>query len=410
LVPTTWLVDSPVDPGTTYGTLRYAVANAGDSDEILGVLPGPVFLAPTSGELVVTQKHLRIESLSIFEGIYAPAFGALPVARVFEIKPGASVIMDNVFITQGGGVAANPIGTPGDDGLGGGILNLGRLSLNACAVDVNSASLGGGAIYNAGTLTVANSDLSDNNCGATLGGGAIYNAGTLAVSNSNLSGNNSAGSGGAMYNAGRIAAVSNSTFFGNTASFAGGAIFNLGRLTVTDSTLSGNSAGQFGGGICSGSPPGLTIQPPTLPPFGGILITITGSDVSENVAGTQGGGVFNSGLLTTFDTTISGNFASNGGGIANDGTATIDSSIVSGNVADKQGGGIYNFNNGATLTLDNNTFVSGNSAYDGGGAFNDAGATLMVRHNSVIGDNYATTNPEVSGSGSVIVDTGGAIW
>ena len=61
-------------------------------------------------------------------------------------------------------------------GNGGGIDNAGTLTVTNCTIDNNEAYLAGGGIYNAGTLTVTNSTI-DNNGALSGSGGGIYNAG-----------------------------------------------------------------------------------------------------------------------------------------------------------------------------------------------------------------------------------------
>ena len=82
---------------------------------------------------------------------------------------------------------------------------------------------------------MSNSTLSDNYPAG--GGGAIYNdSGTVTVSNSNLSNNRAFGGiGGGIYNANGTLEVSNSTLYGNSASTffccsAAAAYTTLGRL------------------------------------------------------------------------------------------------------------------------------------------------------------------------------------
>ncbi len=102
----------------------------------------------------------------------------------------------------------------------------------------------GGAIFNAGVLTVNNSDLDYNR--AHNRGGGIYNAGTMTINATTFQNNgvNIGGgpgeSGGAIYNAG-VATITGSTFVGNIASQSGGAILNGGIMTITNSTISANS-------------------------------------------------------------------------------------------------------------------------------------------------------------------------
>jgi len=94
------------------------------------------------------------------------------------------------------------------------------------------------------TATIAGLTIAD---GISIGGGGIYNGGTLTVTNSTLSGNSAVFDGGGIYNDGTLT-VTNSTLSGNSApSGDGGGIINHGTLTVTNSTLSGNSATSGGG-------------------------------------------------------------------------------------------------------------------------------------------------------------------
>lgn len=126
------------------------------------------------------------------------------------------------------------------------IVNISRVTIR----NGNSAADGGGGINNLGTLTVMNSTLSGNS--AHFSGGGINNYGTLTVTNSTLA-DNSADAGGGISNNGGTATITNSTLSGNSANLGGG-IENGGTLTVTNSTLSGNSANFFGGGINNSGP------------------------------------------------------------------------------------------------------------------------------------------------------------
>jgi predicted outer membrane repeat protein len=146
----------------------------------------------------------------------------------------------------------------------------------------------GGAISNAGTLTLLNSTLKNNRVeGPGKGGGAIYSQGTLTVTGSTFDSNLHTGTvtapikpplgksadgqfgGGAILSTGTLT-VQDSTFVGNNAaarelvSGDGGAIFNTGTLTVTRSTFDQNEAG-CGGGVANAS-----------------TATVTGSTFSRN--------------------------------------------------------------------------------------------------------------------------------
>lgn len=112
----------------------------------------------------------------------------------------------------------------------------------------------GGAIRNAGSLTVRDSLFYNNGAGEMYnpgagGGGAISNSGTLEVIGSSFASNYAVyGSGGAIHNAG-TATVTNSTFIHNLTGVSGGALFNGagGVMTVTNCTMveNGGNANAF---------------------------------------------------------------------------------------------------------------------------------------------------------------------
>jgi hypothetical protein len=126
----------------------------------------------------------------------------------------------------------------------------------------NGKAGGGGGLNNLGTLTLTNVTVSGNSVGSNgltpAFGGGIHNNGTLTLTNSTVTGNRTAGgvpsSGGAIANAGTMT-LSNSTVSGNNAQTRGGGIFNGGTMTSNNSTItnnrsdSDNSGGEQGGGI-----------------------------------------------------------------------------------------------------------------------------------------------------------------
>ena len=174
----------------------------------------------------------------------------------------------------------------------------------------------------------------------SFAGGAIYNAGTLKVSSSTLS-NNAAGD---VY-AGRGGNGGN-----------GGAISNADTLTVnTNSTLSDNTAYGSGYGAVFGTGIGGAID-------NAGSLSVSGSITSDNAA-YFGGGVFSGYKLTATiaASTLSNNSAYDGGAVWNDGTMTLSGCYVDANTATDAGGGIYNGKEGH-LTVQSTTRVAGNSS------------------------------------------------
>lgn len=160
--------------------------------------------------------------------------------RIFYINSGVTVNLYNLTLKNG---YLNP-----DNG--GAIYNAGTLTVTGCTFTNNTALKSvsgggyviggsGGAIYNAGYLTVTGSIFTDNT--ADNGGGAIENAGTSTVISSTFA-NNQAPCGGAIDNPNTCTlTVTDSIFNNNAAEEEGGAIYNFaGTLTVTGSIFTGN--------------------------------------------------------------------------------------------------------------------------------------------------------------------------
>jgi len=178
----------------------------------------------------------------------------------------------------------------------------------------------GGAISNAGTLTITAGTISNNDTNYSSSGGAIYNAtgGTTTITDSTFSGNFSSAGGGAIANQGSMS-ITGSTFSSNSAAHGGGAIDNQGPLTITGSTFSSNSA-VYGGALHIGSG----------------MVTITNSTFYRNqtdATGGYGGALYIiSGMVTITASTLSGNYAGvAGGGIYATGSTTIGGTIIAGN-------------------------------------------------------------------------------
>ncbi len=238
----------------------------GTNDTIFFNLPAGQVIVLTNGTLVlardVTINGPGASALAVDGGCTANCgtSSAVGGVTVFQVNSGVTVT----------GVTANLSGLTirnGKGKQGGGIYNLGTLTVTNAALSGNSANIGGGYVG---------------------GGGGIYNDGTLTVTNSTLSGNSSSdsanfiGSGGGIYNSGSYGGtltVTNSTLSGNSAEGRGGGIYNDGTLTVTNSTLSGTSGGD-GGGIYNDFS-GYIVGP----------VTVTNSTLSGNDA-VDGGGIY----------------------------------------------------------------------------------------------------------------------
>jgi hypothetical protein len=116
-------------------------------------------------------------------------------------------------------------------------------TISSLTIFGGSAAQGGG-IDNLGTLTVSDCTLSGNQANDGLGGG-INNTGSLTVSNSTLAGN-AAGSGGGIYNQSSGAVIlTNATLAENSAStVAGGIDVVSGDVLLHNTLIAGNLVGS----------------------------------------------------------------------------------------------------------------------------------------------------------------------
>jgi hypothetical protein len=178
------------------------------------------------------------------------------------------------------------------DSHGGGVRNQGTLRLTDAVVSHSRPGMGGGltgaGIYNAGSLTLLRSTVTNNVAPGNDQGGGIYNDGfagaVLTVIDSLISNNTIGASGGGIDNdPGGVVTISGSTVAGNTAvKSVGGGIINFGTLTMTNSTISGNQSGSSGGGLSNWQNGSTTLS----------NVTLT-KNISGMAGSGQGGGIDN---------------------------------------------------------------------------------------------------------------------
>ena len=379
------------------GSFRQAVLNAnttGGSNTI-------GFQSGLTGTIILTGGQLTINNNLTIQG---PGAGSLAISgnrasRIFSIASGVTVAISGLSLLNGydasfGGaisnagnltianstLANNAAGTTNSGSVGGAVSNGGALTITNSTLSGNLATYGG-CIDNGknppALLTITNSILSNN---SAYTGGCIYNSSalTVTITNNTLANNSATENGGGIYNAESAGTldVRNSTLSRNTARGSGGGIYNRSTLVVSNSTLSGNAAmTNDGGGLWSG---------------GGSQLTVSQSTLSNNSAATSGGGLWLYGAQVTItNTTLSGNTAKlNGASIYNaeSGSLQLLSSVLFDNTAAGSGGGIYN----RSMLVVSNSTLSGNTATanDGGGLWSGGGSQLTVSQ-STLSDNSA---------------------
>ncbi|MGH8567256.1 MAG: choice-of-anchor Q domain-containing protein, partial [Gammaproteobacteria bacterium] len=181
---------------------------------------------------------------------------ALQVLRVGDKQP----LGDKVIVTLEGVTIARGRAPKN----GGGIQNLGRLTIRNTSFHRNMAPEDGGAISNerpGARLHVFNSTFSENR-GIEAGreqeeGGAIVNIdGEVTIVNSTFVGNHAPDTGGAIHNSERTAEVTliNCTLAGNSAAAGGGAVFTErgGEITLRNTLLAANPGNNCGVGSTGG--------------------------------------------------------------------------------------------------------------------------------------------------------------
>jgi CSLREA domain-containing protein len=278
---------------------------------------------------------------------------------------------------------------------GGGLFNNATAMLATCSLSNNLAGIAGGGLFNNvnGAATLTDCSLLENRAvgGANIGpGGGVDNLGTMSLTNCELSANTAVnGPGGGLSNAFRgTATLTNCTLSGNSASVGGGGgLENEGTGTVAGCTFSENATSGGGGGIGNAGPLTLTDS------------TFTGNSASAEGGGLSN---FASGPAATIldSCTLSGNSANSGGAIFNRGDARLNSCTLSGNSASSFGGGLDNFFQGvATLT---NCTLAGNSAkVDGGGLSNDIFTTVTLTNCTLSGNSAGDGGGGLSNSNEV---------
>ena len=314
---------------------------------------------------------------------------------------------ENTYVHVEEGASANTIEAKSRLGNGGAIMsNGGALTLSGNTFKNNYASSAGGALYMKGTVTLENNTFTGNMAtpkkvreteNYTIGGGAIaVNAGTLTIKDGNVFENNGANElwlGGAIhgfYNANII--VDGGTFKGNKAS-QGGVIHNTGTTTINGGLFEGNSVVDAGGAVMS-------------PNVADAAIVVNGGTFKANKA-SNGGAIFKhtGGTLTVNGGTFEGNEAKQGGAIkVNGGTATIVDGTFTGNYASDAGGVVFMTNTaGAVLTIKGGTYT-GNSAKTNGGVFYNHAKTTLTIENGIFTGNSAANGGVIRSNSS----TGGA--
>ena len=342
--------------GGTGGTgaidlMRWPCTEQGIRDAIT-VGGGPHTFACDEPTVVTTEATLDIENDVILDGEGNLIVDGDEDHTVFSLLRAGRAVFRNMTIQRGF-----------TEGAGAGIRNFeSDLFVEGCSVIDNRSSeqIGGGIYSFDGVLEIVGSTISRNE--AIFGGGVTCAGDDLTIRDSFITDN------------------------------VGGGIDNFGELFVADTTISGNVG--FGGINNAGD------------------LVIVRSVVSGNES-VRGGGVFNSGSLIMFTTTVERNSADEGGGIyafdagrfggdlwiSKLALLEVAYSTISNNTA-QRGGGVYSI---ALRTAAWNSTFSGNAASEEGGALYLGGTTLgastIYLAQNTVADNTAPLGSALVASG-----------
>ena len=312
-----------------------------------------------------------------------------------------TVTLTNTFVDSNDVSAGNNIaGTTltASPGNGGGIhiSSNANVTINGGTVNNNDAGRDGGGIRNSATGvllirggTQVNGNTTESAPATDDGGGGIFNqGGTLTIDGLDATGPLAAAE--IQINNNR---ANNTTGLNNA---SGGGLLSVGGIVmVTDTTFDENEAIRAGGGI--------EIIDGT--------VTLTDVEIRSNdVSAGDNLGAANVPFATP----------GNGGGLHVSGTSamvTIDGGVVTNNDAGREGGGLWN-QAGSTMIIRNGTLIRGNSTEsasgpdDGGGGIFNNGGTLTIDGSAAqvtIEQNVANNATAFYASGGGILSTGGTV-
>jgi len=415
-------VNTFADPAkTTVKQLSLRAALRVVSDDpgnyVITVPAGHYALNSNLGALIV--KDAGAARSVVLRGNGAAVIDGLGKVGDFGVTAGTNARFEGLTIT-GGNV--------GDNFIGGGVLNLGHLTLTNCTIRNCFAAAGAGvATSDDGSLVVSNSTISSNTAVFQGGGiftdtdcsldvvgsifsdnkvtepdqfgGAINCVGDTHIASSTFR-NNKADNGGAIAN-GSTLTIAGSSFTGNEG-VDGGAIFNSPdqHLAVSGCTFTANKVGATAGGGSFSTGFGAAILNSS-----GTATIVHSTFVRNDAEGGSGGAiaVTNPGADATIDgCTFDHNHGAFGGGALDseeEGVLTVRNSSLTNNVSGLFGGGI---SLGADGTIENCT-ISGNQALQGGGGIS-AGSSAVISGCTLTGNSAAEGGGIETGGDTTVVN------
>jgi predicted outer membrane repeat protein len=247
IVASVYSVDATTDTGSgsgNEGDLLYCITQANNNTNPDGSVIefDPSIFIPNNSYTITLTSTLELTETGGPEVIEGAGASVVTISGggtvgVFEVTTGVTATLSGLTIS--GGSFSVGGGLWGQEGS--------TVKVSNSLIQENYGSEGGG-VFAGGSVTIANSTISNNS--AIFGGGILISGSALTISDSALSANSASSDGGGVYESGGTSIVINSTIADNTASAGGGICNVVDAATLIDSTIAGNSA-SVGGGIDS---------------------------------------------------------------------------------------------------------------------------------------------------------------
>jgi hypothetical protein len=335
------------DAGCDWMTIQEAIdhATAGDTIRLQS-------LQPHTEANILVMTSVTIEGLpGLDTTVQAAASPGTFPGPVLAVAAGTSVLLRDLTLRYGG-----------ETGPGGGIHNVGSLTLDRVIVRDNIAQF---------------NSLGD--------GGGVYNEGALVVRSSMFVGNGASSQGGGVYNTANATFTATDTlFFDETAGNEGGHVFNLGSAVLVRCRVA------YGGAVN-----GAGIHSSGMLYFSGWI--------DSNTAATGAGIYQASGSLEVVDSVISGNSAPSGigggGAYLFGGSALFSNSTFSENSA--ANGGAIRQASSTALRIENSTLALNVADHHGGALFVGGTRRAKIRSSTIV-ENLCDGSTSGSGDGGGI--------
>ncbi|CAN0155805.1 unnamed protein product, partial [Ectocarpus fasciculatus] len=292
------------------------------------------------------------------------------------------------------------------------------LTLTGLKLSGGSAASGGGAIQSTMASVTLDTCVFNGNVATAGDGGAVWaEGGDLTIIGGEFSGNSASGNGGAVLAADAGLVVRNGTRFEGNTAVEGGGLYCSGAAESSEPSCSLSDATFTSNDATTGAEVSLSDTIDTWADlYGGgaaafylAVAEITNSVFESNNAQVSGGGIFGgSGSSMAIDgCTISNNTTPGyGAGLVASAATLGGGTVVTSNVADESGGGMFGWDSGGAVEL-NDVVCSLNEAEENGGCLYSAGIAI-ANDGAMVLDNLAEAGGciYVSADGNVNVNGG----